>query len=184
MLAKVVITLGVIALTMEATMNCFEIGIFGMGLALVTATAGAHAQDTIITEPPSGDELTIERTTPKASSWEEFEYKELQLRARRSRNALIGTTAATVVGVSLVFVFAARCDAYDPQSGTNTACYTRGQEAGLSVGAALTVGGTIGMLTSGIMLGVRNGKLRRLDDRIRLGRSALYWDPLRSRFAF
>lgn len=165
-------------------MKCFEIGILSIGVALGSVAGGAHAQDAIITEAPSGDTFAIERTTPQALSWEEFEYKELQQRARRSRNALIGTTAATVVGVSLVFAFAARCDAYEPESGTNTACYTRGQEAGLNVGAALTSGGTIGMVVSGIMLGVRNGKLRRLDDRIRLRQSALYWDLLRSRFAF
>jgi hypothetical protein len=49
----------------------------------------------------------------------------------------------------------------------------------------LFVGGLTGVLVSGIMFGVRKGKLRRLNDRMAYEKSrAVRWDPASSRFVF
>ncbi|MGB3050726.1 MAG: hypothetical protein WBB42_06985 [Polyangiales bacterium] len=67
--------------------------------------------------------------------------------------------------------------------GSDLVCPTRGYEAGLTIGAMTFWGGLVGTLTIGIMLGVRKGKMRRLEDQIALGKSgAVRWDPGRSRF--
>ncbi len=45
--------------------------------------------------------------------------------------------------------------------------------------------GVTGVLISGIMFGVRKGKLRRLEDRMAYEKSrAIRWDPHTSRFVF
>jgi hypothetical protein len=62
---------------------------------------------------------------------------------------------------------------------------TRAGKAMLGIGYPLFLGGITGVLVSGIMYGVRKGKLRRLNDRMAYEKSrAVRWDPARSRFVF
>ncbi len=55
---------------------------------------------------------------------------------------------------------------------------TRENATEAGIGSPLFSGGLIGVLITGIMFGVRKGKLRRLDDRIAYQKSrAIRWDP-------
>ena len=166
-------------------MRQLVVGVLGVALLLIALERGARADESMVTAPPPDAQyLGNERPVQTRQTWEEYEYESLKRDARRSRNALIGTSAATLAGFGLAMGFSWKCAEYNPPPGSDRWCSTRGQEAGLTIGAMMFWGGAIGALTTGIMLGVRKGKMRRLDDQIRLGQSALHWDPVRSRFAF
>jgi len=73
---------------------------------------------------------------------------------------------------------------YDFGDTSNYECDTTGKVL-TGIGAPLAWGGAIGMIVSGIMLGVRKGKIRRLDQKIMLTSDRkLQWDPSTSRMVF
>jgi len=163
----------------EMKQNLF--GMLGLVLALGAFANRAQAQDALAIEAPTPATVQL----VPSMSYEAYEYRTLQRAARRSRNALIGTSVATAVGLAIALPMAAKCVQYDLGQSSDLVCPTRGQEAGLTMGAMVFWGGLIGTLTTGIMLGVRKGKMRRLDHQIAIGRSgAVRWDPARSRFTF
>lgn len=165
-------------------MKRFTVGTIGLVLLTAPFAADAHAEDTMVIDAPPSQSGELKQPLEPTKTWEEFQYEALERRARRSRNALIGTSAALTVGTILAFSFAAQCVDYNVPSGSTRTCSTAGQEAGLNIGAMMFMGGLIGTLTTGIMLGVRKGKLRRMDDKPRPGQAAVRWDPRRSRFVF
>ena len=65
---------------------------------------------------------------------------------------------------------------------------TRTGDALIRAGSPLVIGGLTGAVVSGIILGVRKGKMRRLNDSIAVSSSskkrAVQWDERRSRFVF
>jgi hypothetical protein len=97
-------------------------------------------------------------------------------------------SAATVVGTTLLFPGLIR-QCYVVQvnvTGTTDEirCSTSGK-ALIGVGWPLFFGGATGVLITGIMFGVRKGKLRRLEDRMAYEQSrAVRWDARTSRFVF
>ncbi|MGB5694780.1 MAG: hypothetical protein WBM46_03930 [Polyangiales bacterium] len=128
--------------------------------------------------------------TPQAEpapelTYEEYRIEELERSARRSRNALIGTSAAAAVGLALVIpASASQCNSVEVDGESSYEC-TRAGDALLGVGSPLVVGGLTGALVSGIILGVRKGKLRRLNDSFSYPKSrAVRWDERRSLLAF
>lgn len=166
-------------------MKQLAFGIFGLAFLLGAAANGACAQDAIISDVPAAPSGAVEQPLVPRQTYEEFQYESLERRARRSRNALIGTSAVLAVGTVLAFSFAAQCIEYDVPQSSEVRCSTPGYEAGLNIGAIMFTGGLIGTLTTGIMLGVRKGKMRRLDDQIAFRKArAVRWDPARSRFVF
>jgi hypothetical protein len=103
------------------------------------------------------------------SAWanEEYRREELERRARRTRNALIGTSAASVVGWSLLGIAQAQrfeVDSCPPSEQSWQSCKTRAGNNLVSTGMALGVSGLIGAFITGIMFGVQKGRLRRLQD--------------------
>ena len=168
-----------------------------LGFVLVTGASfdGVAAQDQIVTEAPSasstpaGEAPVVDAppggAAPLQRSYEAFERATLEKSARRSRNALIGTAAATVVGAALVFPgIINQCFRFDVAGGTTVRC-TKGGKAMLGIGFPLFWGGMTGVVVTAIMFGVRKGKLRRLDDRMAYEKSrAVRWDPAGSRFVF
>jgi hypothetical protein len=126
--------------------------------------------------PPNGP---IDKRT-----YEEYRRDELEVLARRSRNALIGLSAATAVGTALVFPGLARqCFTVVVNGLEELRCSTAGSLL-VGFGMPLYVGGITGVLISGIMFGVRRGKIRRLNDKIEYRKRAVQWDPRTSRFVF
>ncbi len=174
-----------------------QVALSMLGFALVTGASidGVAAQDQIVTEAPSasstpaGEAPVVDappgEAPPLQKSYEEFKRATLEKSARRSRNALIGTAAATVVGTALVFpALANQCFTFNVAGTNNIRCTTAGK-AMLGIGWPLFVGGMMGVVVTAIMFGVRKGKLRRLDDRMAYEKSrAVRWDPVGSRFVF
>ncbi len=155
--------------------------------ALVTGALlhDVAAQDQIVTEAPAASSPpALEAPLPRMT-YEEYKRDALEESARRSRNALIGTSAATVVGAALLFpAMANQCYVIDFPGGAEVRCTTAGKVM-VGIGWPLFFGGITGVVISGIMFGVRKGKLRRLDDRMAYERSrAVRWDPASSRFVF
>ena len=140
----------------------------------------ARAEDELILT------LEPENTPAYELTYEDFRLKELERGARRSRNALIGTSAAAAVGLALVIPAASsQCNSVDlPGQDDKYEC-TRAGDALLGVGSPLVIGGLTGAVVSGIILGVRKGKIRRLNDSFTPTRTrAVRWDERSSRFVF
>jgi len=137
--------------------------------------------DAVVTEPPNPPQLT----------YAEYLRDDLQARARVSRNALIGTSAAAVVGAALYFpgILTQCVEAQRFDGTTDTEC-TAGGQALVGIGLPLLIGGASGALITGILLGVRKRKIRRLEDEIRSLESRkrrtrrLGWDVEASRATF
>ena len=150
-------------------------------LGLGAATQSARAEDSF--------DLQV---TPEASiaqqslTYEEYRVLELQRTALRSRNALIGTAAAAAVGLALTIPAAAtQCQSVEvPGEDSKYECSRTGDTL-LRVGSPLVIGGLTGAVVSGIILGVRKGKLRRLNESFPTTKQrAVRWDERRSRFVF
>ena len=174
-----------------------QVALSMLGFALVTGASfdGVAAQDQIVTEAPSasptpaGEAPVVDappgEAAPPQKTYEEYKRHTLEKGALRSRNALIGTAAATVVGTALVFpALVNQCFTFNIAGTSNIRCTTAGK-AMLGIGWPLFFGGMTGVVVTAIMLGVRKGKLRRLDDRMAYEKSrAVRWDPAGSRFVF
>lgn len=118
-------------------------------------------------------------------TYEEYKIQELERTALRSRNALIGTSVAAAVGLALVIPAASgQCESVEVNGNSEYQC-TRAGDVLLGVGSPLVIGGLTGAVVSGIILGVRKGKLRRLNDSFSYPKSrAVRWDERSSRFVF
>jgi len=121
-----------------------------------------------------------------ARSYDEDRRYELQESSRRSRNALIGTSASAAVGAALLFPGLARqCEVISYSAYDEQLHCTRAGRILTGFGWPLFVGGVTGAVITGIMFGVRKGKLRRLEDRMAYEKSrSIRWDPASSRFVF
>ncbi len=164
------------------------LGIFSLALSIAAFESGARADEPIITEAPASSSQLGYVARP-SSSYDEFRQRELHESSRRSRNALIGLSAATVLGAALWFPGLIRqCYVIQTNFTSPSTDELRCSPAGkalVGIGTPLFFGGVTGVLISGIMFGVRKGKLRRLEDRIAYEKSrAFRWDPHSSRFVF
>ena len=110
----------------------------------------------------------------------EVDLEEASQRSRRTRNALIGSSAGFVVGAIIAGIGVSQCQEV-PKEQANTYDSLLCNNAGKVM---LPLGGTIaglsfvGMLTSGIMLGVANKRKRELQRDIRRSQYGrrLQWD--------
>lgn len=146
-------------------------------------TGIARAQDAIVIQTPPSTGATV--VLKSQHTHDEYRLKELQGRARRSRNALIGLSAASVVGAALAFPGRInQCFVVRFLDGTQKLRCTSAGKAMVGLGWPLFFGGLTGVLISGIMFGVRQGKIRRLSDQIEREKRAFRWDPATSAFVF
>jgi len=141
----------------------------------------------IIVDPPFTARAEPEEPTPAPMSEQDaYRHADLSWTAFKSRNAFIGSTAATALGAALVFPAEAnQCNSTDAEGEMTLNRCTSGGKAMVLFGYPLLLIGGISMVASGIVFGVMKGKLRRFEQRSarREGR-ALRWDPAGSRFVF
>jgi hypothetical protein len=144
------------------------------------ASAVAEADDELILS------LDPEGAPAYELTYEEYRLQELERGALRSRNALIGTSVAAAVGLALVIpATSTQCNSVETAGKEDEYECTRAGDVLLGVGSPLVIGGLTGALVSGIILGVRKGKIRRLNDSFSPTRArALRWDERSSRFVF
>ncbi|MGB9337854.1 MAG: hypothetical protein WCB63_01405 [Polyangiales bacterium] len=133
------------------------------------AEAGA-APSTVIIAP---NETSEER-------WLQVDLEEASQRSRRTRNALIATSATFAVGAILAGIGASQCEQINSssvQSYNDLQCNTAGDVL-LPLGGTIAGLSFVGMLTSGIMLGVSNKRKREIQRDIRRGQYGrrLQWD--------
>ena len=154
--------------------------LFGVCLCLCwSISVGASAQ-----EPDT--ETAGQATAPAKLSYEEYRLSELEYLAKRSRNAMIGTSAVTAVGIALITpaavnecVRVASSNSFD-----DLRCTSTGRVL-LGIGVPFAVVGGTGLLVTAIMFGVRKGRIKSIEDRLAYeGKRALRWDPARGAFAF
>jgi hypothetical protein len=99
--------------------------------------------------------------------YDEYDLDEAARRSRVVRNGLIGTSAAFALGAILAGIGASQCTSFTNSSGNEDLdCNTAGDVL-LPLGG--TIGGLsfVGVLTTGIMLGVRNKQKREIEREIR-----------------
>ena len=115
-----------------------------------------------------------------------YELEEANRRSRVVRNALIGTSVGFAVGAILAGVGASQCDWIEYSDGRDDElnCNKAGDVL-LPLGGTFMGLGAIGMITTGIMLGVRNKQKREIerDMRNRYG-GRFRWDLSSGRFVF
>jgi hypothetical protein len=136
--------------------------------------------------PPAAAESTASPPPDKRLAYDTYRRDELKRSVPRTRNALIGTSVSFGVGLALLIpVWAGNhCVTYSTNTTYGRSCDKTGKVL-TGIGAPLAWGGSLGMIVSGIMLGVRKGKIRRLDERIMLTSDRrLQWDVSSSRLVF
>jgi len=157
--------------------------------------AGTQAQGQIVVEPPATPPTTRPerlpvippaQTTPSVWTVEDEEREELAWTARKSRNYLIGMSAATALGAALVFPAEAnQCTSLEVAENAGVRRCTPGGWAMVGFGYSALIIGGVGMLASGIALGISKGQLRRYDNRAAHRKSrAVRRDRASSRFLF
>lgn len=147
---------------------------------VVSGPSVAEADDELILS------LEPERTPAYELTYEEYRLEELERGALRSRNALIGTSVAAAVGLALVIpATSTQCNSVQTTGKDDEYECTRAGDVLIGVGSPFVIGGLTGALVSGIILGVRKGKIRRLNDSFSPTRArAMRWDERSSRFVF
>jgi hypothetical protein len=115
----------------------------------------------------------------------QYELEEATERSRRVRVALISTSAVFGVGIVLAGIGASQCQVIQRFNQDELLCNTAGDVL-LPLGGAFIAAGAIGMITSGIMLGVRNKQKREIerDMRRRYYGGRLQWDIPSGRLVF
>ncbi|MFW2390155.1 MAG: hypothetical protein ACN4G0_17595 [Polyangiales bacterium] len=165
-------------------MKKLSLGFFGFVLVAGLWSGQARADEADASDQELDLTLTLDEPVEPALTYLDFERTVLEESARRSRNALIGTSAAAAVGAALFFPLAANCIEISLVEGAPPKC-GRGAEAGVVISTMVLTGGMVGTIVTGIMYGVRKGKLRRLDDRAKYGRGrAVRFDADRGSFVF
>ncbi len=157
--------------------------------AAAWAAAPASAQDappeSEAEAAPAGAVIRTAPNQPRSlESWLEQDLKEAEQRSRRTRNALIGTSAAFAVGAILLGAGASQCET-KPTNTNEWTCNTAGNVL-VGIGGTITGLSFVGMLTSGIMLGVANKRKREAERELRRSyySKRLRWDIPSSRFVF
>jgi hypothetical protein len=149
----------------------FVLAIVLAGLVALPLTASAQDADAAATSEPNLQEpAPVSEPTPEEPALQlkldaagvevapspprtvdGYTLEEIELRIRRARIGLLSTTGVFVVGAALSLVGA----------GTSSSSSNVYEDPLVVTGLSILVGGTVGMIASGIVLGVRNRELRR-----------------------
>jgi len=159
-------------------------------LALLAPSVAAAQQDAPPRVEPDAAPSTMIVTTPRETSVLptslEVQRERAADRSRRVRNALIGTSAVFGAGMIFAGIGASQCYVIQrPYVPEELVCNTAGDVL-LGFGVTFITLGAIGMLTSGIMLGVRNKQRRELERNAqrRSYGSGFHWNVESGRFVF
>ena len=136
--------------------------------------------------PPAVVITTSPNPVSPSPGYYQYELEDARERSRRVRVALISTSAVLGVGIILAGIGASQCEIIQRfNQPDDILCNTAGDVL-LPLGGAFIGAGAIGMITSGIMLGVRNKQKREIERDMRRhyygGR--LQWDIPSGRLVF
>jgi hypothetical protein len=135
--------------------------------ALLEGTA--FAQDT---SPDTQPQTMSDSTAPPPPDtlyrpYDQSDIDEVTRQGRVLRNWLIGTSAALVVGTVVTGAGASQCRSFSRLMDSNRVACNNTGEVLVPLGATIMVLAGIGMLTSGVMLGVRKKQKRDIEREIR-----------------
>lgn len=136
-------------------------------MTCVTLLEGAaSAQDT---SPDTRPQVASDGNAPPPFDtlhrpYDRRDFDEVARQSRVLRNALIGTSAAFAVGVVIAGISAPQCK---PTLGGQAATCDDARKALLPLGATIALVSGVGILTTSIMLGVRNKHKRDIEREIR-----------------
>jgi len=153
-------------------------------LCVVLLEGRAFAQDTtpqLQTQPPSSTSVVY--VTP-GQGYTDYDLQEAERRSRVVRNALIGTSAGFAVGVILAGIGASQCTNVPRFDGRDDWICNNAGDVLVPLGGTFAGLGAIGMITTGIMLGVRNKQKREIQRDMRRHRSRFRWDERSGQFIF
>jgi hypothetical protein len=167
---------------------------FGCVLAALVVSplsASAQAGEEGATSEPTLQLVALDSTgvvfTLIPSADEQYR-PELERKARKTRNALIGTLAVAVVGSSLFGIAQTQrveCPPRKPLDfDATTRCYTTAGDNLVVAGAIITFPALTGAFITGIMFGVQKGKLRRMKEARYERPRRVQWDLAGSRVVF
>ena len=154
--------------------------VFALSLLIVSPVAAQEAP------PPAVVITTSPNPVSPSPGYYQYELEDARERSRRVRVALISTSAVFGVGLILAGIGASQCQVVQRfNQPEDLLCNTAGDVL-LPIGGAFMGAGAIGMITSGIMLGVRNKQKREIERDMRRhyygGR--LQWDIPSGRLVF
>lgn len=153
---------------------------------LVFLCASLAQSSSVAAHDAASEAKATSTQAPRRISYDEYRRDELEFLSKRSRIALFSTSAAAAVGIALVTpalvnecVRVASSSSFD-----DVRCSATGKTL-LGVGVPFLAAGVLGIIISGIMFGVRKGKIRNLEHRIAYEKAgAIRWDPARTAFVF
>jgi hypothetical protein len=160
--------------------------------SLIWSPASAQQGSTSPVQTEIAPSVEIITTAPNQTSARQVYFQsdldEATEGIRRTRIALISTSAVFGVGIILASIGASQCTAIDTIDGwhwENYICNNAGDVL-VPLGGSFLMLGSIGMITSGIMLGVRKGKRRRMQQDMRRSTygGRLQWDVESARLVF
>jgi hypothetical protein len=161
-----------------------------VALSLLMVSPAAAQQGTSSDPPADAAQPSVVITmspNPGVASpdYLQYELEEATERSRRVRVALISTSAVFGVGIILAGIGASQCQVIQRFNQDEILCNNAGDVL-LPLGGAFIAAGAIGMITSGIMLGVRNKQKREIerDMRRRYYGGRLQWDIPTGRLVF
>lgn len=127
---------------------------------------------------PSAVTTAPTATTASRNAWLQKDLADFEDRSRRARNALIGTSAVFGVGTILGAIGASQCQWIQTfQQRQELLCNTTGDVL-FPMGVTMAGLGAIGMITSGIILGVSNKRRRDIQRNLQSSSQSrrLQWD--------
>ena len=141
-------------------------------------------------EAETGSTSSIVTVSPNQTSasqvYFDHDLEDAEERSRRVRVALISSSAVFGVGMILGGVGFSQCQVIQGFNQQDELLCNNAGDVLVPLGGSFLVAGAIGMITSGIMLGVRNKQKREMerDMRRRYYGSKFRWDAPSGRFVF
>ena len=116
----------------------------------------------------------------------DYDLADAKERSKRVRNGLIGTSAAFGVGLILASVGWSQCEVIQRFNRSDELLCNRAGDVLVPLGGTFLAFGAIGMITTGIMLGVRNKQKRDIEREMRRHYygTRFHWDTNSGRFVF
>jgi hypothetical protein len=143
-----------------------------------------EASSGVETEPPPPTMAPPSYTMYRP--YDERDLEEAKRQSRTVRNGLIGTSAAFALGAILGAVGISQCSTSTRPDGTEETVCNNAGDVLVPLGGTIAGLSAIGVLTTGIMLGVRNKHKRDIEREIRRRYSErrLHWDDKSGNLVF
>mgnify|MGYP001814227821 CR=1 FL=1 len=150
-----------------------------LALAVWFGSTTADAQQAEIETDSASIITTAPAASPSREVWFQKDMEEANQRVLKTRNALIGTSAGFALGLIIGGIGASQCEVIQRVDQNDELICNNTGNVMLPLGGAIAGLSVIGMLTSGIMLGVAKKRRREIERDFRrsvYGRR-LEWDP-------